>query len=92
MHSPMSPSHSVELSEVDNLPADGLAASSRPIIVAAHPVSDAMSVTASPPAGPCFDGQQPALERVPHQVGLVAHAKLSHEICAVPLDGTDADR
>ena len=32
------------------------------------------------------------LERVPDQVGLIAQPKLSHEICAVALDGADADR
>ena len=49
-------------------------------------------LVASPPAGPCLMGRSPPLERVPDQVGLIAQAKLSHEICSVALDGADADR
>src|SRR4029450_12250659 len=45
-----------------------------------------------PLADPCFVGQRSSLERVPDQVGLIAQPKLSHEICAVALNGTDADR
>src|SRR4029453_17461166 len=50
-----------------------------------------LASVAFPLADPCFVGQQPPLERVPDQVGLIAQAKLSHEIGAVALDGADAD-
>ena len=52
----------------------------------------AIALVASRLAGLCFDGQRSPLERVPDQVGLIAQAKLSHEIGAVALDGADADK